>query len=442
MKVHASPTKEFFVDMITKDISLEACILDLVDNSLDGARADLRRRGGDSETARAFEGYWVQLTLRGDHFSVADNCGGISIEDAVNYAFHFGRRRDADREEGGIGLYGIGMKRAVFKLGREITVSSSTTEEGFIVPINVLKWLEDEHTWDFELTPADPWDEAGTRIAVSDLNAGVSLDLSSAEFITNRLVPALGRDYSFYLQKGFTIEVNGTSVRPYIFEVRRTEGVVEPAVEEYVDDGVYVRLVAGMASLPQEDTDPNARPVADPRYFGWFVICNDRVVLAADKSAATVWGHEGFPGWHPQYNGFMGLCFFDASDPEKLPWTTTKRGVDAANPVYRRAVANMRRLTRTYTSYTDRRKDALEIVRPAETAASAVPVGDLPMKAEMRLPPIPQVPKIRTINIQYKRPADEVKRVAAALGDRFMSARDVGERTYEFYLENYVEDSN
>jgi hypothetical protein len=36
-KARANPTKAFFVRMITRDISLEDCILDLIDNSVDGA---------------------------------------------------------------------------------------------------------------------------------------------------------------------------------------------------------------------------------------------------------------------------------------------------------------------------------------------------------------------------------------------------------------------
>ena len=35
--INAEPTKSFFVDMITRDISLEQAVLDLVDNSVDGA---------------------------------------------------------------------------------------------------------------------------------------------------------------------------------------------------------------------------------------------------------------------------------------------------------------------------------------------------------------------------------------------------------------------
>ena len=33
----AYPTKAFFVNMITRDITFEDCILDLIDNSVDGA---------------------------------------------------------------------------------------------------------------------------------------------------------------------------------------------------------------------------------------------------------------------------------------------------------------------------------------------------------------------------------------------------------------------
>src|SRR4051794_40593306 len=36
-KAHANPTKRFFVRMITRDITLDDCILDLIDNSVDGA---------------------------------------------------------------------------------------------------------------------------------------------------------------------------------------------------------------------------------------------------------------------------------------------------------------------------------------------------------------------------------------------------------------------
>lgn len=38
-RINAEPTKAFFVDMLTRDIPLEQAVLDLVDNSVDGAKS-------------------------------------------------------------------------------------------------------------------------------------------------------------------------------------------------------------------------------------------------------------------------------------------------------------------------------------------------------------------------------------------------------------------
>ncbi len=80
-QAQASPTKQFFVSMLTRDISLADAILDLLDNCLDGA---LRLADGkDVDYAKHF----VKIELTDDHFSIADNCGGIPRDVAKNYAF-------------------------------------------------------------------------------------------------------------------------------------------------------------------------------------------------------------------------------------------------------------------------------------------------------------------------------------------------------------------
>ena len=37
-RVNANPTKEFFISMLTRDIDIKAAILELIDNSIDGAK--------------------------------------------------------------------------------------------------------------------------------------------------------------------------------------------------------------------------------------------------------------------------------------------------------------------------------------------------------------------------------------------------------------------
>ena len=56
--VNANPTKDFFIQMLTKDIKLERAIIDLIDNSIDGAK-NLR---GDNN----YEGLWVKINVSKD----------------------------------------------------------------------------------------------------------------------------------------------------------------------------------------------------------------------------------------------------------------------------------------------------------------------------------------------------------------------------------------
>lgn len=57
-KIHTSPTKDFFIKMITRDIALEDCIFDLLDNAIDGARRQAGAKGGDEP----LKGFWAKIS--------------------------------------------------------------------------------------------------------------------------------------------------------------------------------------------------------------------------------------------------------------------------------------------------------------------------------------------------------------------------------------------
>ena len=79
--VDASPTKELFVEMLTRDVRLAMAILDLIDNCIDGA---LRLR-----EQPPFHGLEVKITFDDNHFNIQDNCGGIPLKLAREHAFRF-----------------------------------------------------------------------------------------------------------------------------------------------------------------------------------------------------------------------------------------------------------------------------------------------------------------------------------------------------------------
>ena len=116
--VHAEPTKEFFIEMLVRDIALNRAIIDLVDNSVDGARRKCPKG--------KYDGLWIEITADKGKFEIKDNCGGISLETARFYAFRFGRPKGMEATPHSVGQFGVGMKRALFKLGSRFRVVSST----------------------------------------------------------------------------------------------------------------------------------------------------------------------------------------------------------------------------------------------------------------------------------------------------------------------------
>ena len=135
--IQAAPTKNFFVNMLTRDIELEDAILDLLDNCTDGIQRALQKRDGD-DRFDSYDGFKANVTIEKGYFKIEDNCGGISIDRAKNFAFRMGRPTEAsdlDDDLYTIGTYGIGMKRAIFKMGRLCRVTSQTESEAFEVAI-------------------------------------------------------------------------------------------------------------------------------------------------------------------------------------------------------------------------------------------------------------------------------------------------------------------
>src|ERR1043166_6220100 len=134
--VDASPTKEFFIDILVSDVELTYAIAELVDNSVDGAkllRKSARPKAGNQKkvNAKRFDGLFIHIKFDEDYFRIQDNCGGISAETARKYAFKFGRISRSNSVPLGIGTFGVGMKRALFKMGRFFEIDSVAKDSHF-----------------------------------------------------------------------------------------------------------------------------------------------------------------------------------------------------------------------------------------------------------------------------------------------------------------------
>lgn len=446
-RADANPTKAFFVRMITRDITLEDCIFDLVDNSIDGAWELAGGHPLSLDDQTDLSAYKIRIRITEDCFEISDNCGGITLDDAVDYAFTFGRKDEAETENFSIGVYGIGMKRAVFKLGSQIDIRSTYEADGglssFRVPINVEDWLASgDDNWDFDIEEAEDLEQNGVQITVADLTDAAKRSFESPRFIRN-LRRSIARGYALHLHRGLVIEVQDEPVSGWTIQLRQG-GEFSPMRAQFEEDvegeKVFVEVLAGMAAPPPDDSEPSDDFDEEQNTSGWYVVCNGRIVLAADKTTLTGWGTEGWPQWHPQYTGFLGIIIFSSRRADLLPLTTTKRSVDETSAIYRQFRPKMREATREWISYTNTRKWIREEAIQREDAAKSVAIFEIAIRPDVELPKIAPKPKMPQANILYTVPRQRVRSLASAFGDINMSYKDVGLGSFKYAFDDLVGD--
>lgn len=367
--VNVRPTKKFFIDSITRDIGIEQCITDLIDNSISGAK---RSRKNNS-----YMGYYINIVCAKNSFTIEDNCGGIPLEEAKQYVFRFGNNDDNLKSYSSSG-FGIGMKRAFFKIGKSINVESTTGDSRFVVKLNVGKWLEDNE-WTIVVESKDNLgNKIGTKIQIKEINKPISKEFEDIRF-TSRLVKLIEKRYCNDISKGLEITINRVKVN------RKATQQEELYAKSYSFKNVKINVIVMKDKIASQEC-------------GWDIILNGKMVIAGNKDELTGWGKENKEGkkinWDDQVFGkFRGSIFAETDNPLLLPFTTTKEGIDKDTEVYHFIVNKM-----------------LEAIQEC--------TGEFTER--------------NVINIQYAKPADEVELLKKHFN--VSTARGVGINTYDEYF--------
>jgi hypothetical protein len=375
-----TPTKEFFMEMLTRDIQLNDAILDLLDNCLDGV---LRQKGAQAKKSDPmyYSGYSAEIEITADSFSMQDNCGGIPIQLAEQYAFRMGRGSEGTNDGlPTVGIYGIGMKRAIFKIGKSAIVETNNKDDHYRVIIEDT-WVQSDK-WDFPIEELQSDIIQGTKITVDKLNEEISGIWDTSEKIeafVSELVKAIRESYSLIIEKGFSIRVNDKVVGALPTELLIDKDGIKPYIYKANMGSVSVNLVIGFYApiSSDEDIDEINESKRSSPEAGWTVVCNDRVVLYNDKSYLSGWGVAGVPSYHTQFIGIRGIVFFESDNPKELPMTTTKRGIDLSSEVYAATKNKMMEGLKLFTGYTNSWKRRLGEERQYSSNANKVPVAAL-----------------------------------------------------------------
>lgn len=246
-----------------------------------------------------------------------------------------------------------------------------------------------------------------------------------------------------FISQGLNITVNGKTVDATNLNLLVRDdmkpGRDRLLFQEPDEADVTARIVVGLGdSLPKE--------------AGWYVVCNGRVILEADRSETTGWGlaEEAskrllVPNFHNQYARFRGIVWFDSEDSRRVPWNTTKTDVDQDSVIWRTTFERMLEMTRPVMAFlneldrdidehTRENSALLQYVSRADT----VKAERTDTKVDFIAPRREMIAKgPRTVKIQYSKPITEVEFLQEELG--LNSARSVGEKSFELILKRFSE---
>src|ERR1035437_810333 len=435
-KIDGSPQKNLFISMLVKDLTLRDAIGDLIDNSVDGAR-NLMPLG-------KFSGLKIDIIINEDEFIIKDNCGGFSVDDARNYAFCFGKKDDDVGEKGTIGHFGIGMKRALFKMGNYFDVKSTYKNSQFEMDENVDHWKRRKE-WDFkfktdpleDIKPYFTNDKRGTTITVKDLREEVKVQFSDKNFI-KKLKEEIELEHLFTIHKGLQISINKVILSTRELDFIDDKGI-KPGYWKKKYGKLNVELYVGASSDKGEEG-------------GWYIFCNDRLIKGPETTQMTGWTGrkgDGVAEYHDQFHRFRGYAFFSSDDSGTIPWNTTKNGMDMDSAIYKdvriqmiemmRPVMTFCNILKTERGGTPPIPESERILNSIVNSAKIYPllkIIDKPIKlnSKFEFPLQPKKPKEDAgKQISYKKPEDQIDAAKEYFG--LTSNKEVGEKTFDYFYE-------
>jgi len=435
-KVDFSPSKKLFIEILTKDIDIHDCILDLLDNSVDSYT---RNKPSDKRM--------IKLDFDKNKIEIFDNCGGLPCDLIKNKVFRFGVETFTENL-GTIGFYGLGLKRSIFKLGKSIIFETDDKKEYCRLDINVEDWLKNENEWRIPLKKKEssklgPDEKGYAKIKITKLNQETkeTIDVPFENYIKETIQIY----YTRFIENKIDFYVNGEEQKPSDIDIIRKSKRYSPEILIDTYNGVKIQIACW---IELKFKVKEKRITKKRGYQGWNIFMNDRLIINDAVSKLTGWSGKKteLPKYHSLWNEFRGVVFLSSEDPSRLPINTLKNGFNTENRTYHYLLKKMVETARPVINYLrdkyNKPKEELEegeskllkeisadvIDEKIEEIAIESFNENLSFKAPIYIG-APTGEKIA--KIKYEKPYDQVSKLKKYLKVR--TNAEVGIKTFDYY---------
>lgn len=332
-------------NVLIQDINCLECILDLIDNSIDAAKSMVDSKLDERGMPLTYDGVEISLTVSPDGITLQDNCSGISKDAIEQRLLVIGEESNRDLA---IGHFGVGLKRALLKLGCRYSIETCSQGEKYEMSFNA-----DSIAGDTEEPPRARFISDNNPVNYTTISIKEPTDSYIREIVNDDAWEEKFRDefsirYSIFIKKGLSIQLNNCPITARCPDIKNSPPVLIQQATLLASEGIRVHIRAGMHEDYYKTDDPeynskNIESITDQ--YGWYYVCNDRVIKIATRDSKFGWG----PRWHNEYYGFVGWVYF-VGDVAKLPWNTKKTDIDPTSEAFEAIKPSLQQYANTYRS--------------------------------------------------------------------------------------------
>lgn len=441
--IETSPRKDFFISLITRDIQLSNCILDLIDNSVDWIiklkEVDLSNFLNSEIDKEALNDYFIKININKDIFSISDNWSWITEEVLQKYAFRFwALETDVDRNYNWLGAFWIWMKRAFFKIWKKIKLTTKTHNTTITVNLDVEKRKNDN---DNRKIPYDIIEENNeqtwTIIEITDLHEAIKYQAESQDYLSKTLKTSIQRSYPLFIVAWLKIYLNDEIMINNLPEIVSEDKYYTTYEEHnFMWKNIDVKIIAWLIKSDKDEIS-----TSNTSDNGRFVFCNSRNVIYWWKDYLTWWWLKSLRQFHSSLNPFIWYVFLTSKEERLLPWNTTKDSIVFDNIIYQELLNRMIQITNPIVKFLSARYKKNKDIKLLTKSKPSKDIITF-MQEETDNKVFATVENSNTETIQYSVEKDKISRAKEFLSNKTWenyTNTSIWKYTFDYFYNNEID---